>query len=62
MKIEKVTLFKLEQTAHYEGVLTLVDTTGKDIESVIVNFDGNQTASLGQATKYLVQRAAALGV
>ena len=25
MKIEKVTMFKLEQTAHYEGVLTLVD-------------------------------------
>lgn len=62
MKVERVTLFKLEQVAHYEGVLTLLDNQGHDVESVMVNFEGNQHANLGQATKYLVQRAAALGV
>lgn len=62
MKVERVTLFQLEQVANYEGVLTLIDEQGKEVESVMVNFEGNQHANLGQATKYLVQRAAALGV
>lgn len=57
MKVQRRVTIQIEVISTSEGVLTLLDSEGCELESTLVYFGGNQTSQLGQAAKNAILRS-----